>query len=246
VPVDRDALSYAGNCRLIAAVLLFVAMLGGARDLTHIDEHRYAEVGRIVAAPGGDWLVPHLNGEIYQHKPPLFFWIAAVAQRSGVPLPAAAIVPSQLGAAIALLATFGIARRLIGMRAALATLVVLASASRFAGFAGRANLDALVTGFVALSIYASVRGDAAEGERSRSKWYATAAVAAGLGVQVKGPIAIAIPAVAIAVQRILGGRARSLLSPGTVAVIALAFLPAALGSPPQAIEWVGDMSSGSS
>jgi 4-amino-4-deoxy-L-arabinose transferase-like glycosyltransferase len=192
VCVDRDALPSVGIACLVAAVLVFVAMLGGARDFTHIDEHRYAEVSRIVGTSGSDWLVP----------------------------------PSQLGAVVALLATFGIARRLMGMHAALASLVVLASASRFAGFAGCANLDALVTGFVALSIYASVRGDAADGSRARSTWYASAALAAGLGVLVKGPIAIAIPAVAIAVQRLLEGRRLSL--PGTVAAIALALLPAAL------------------
>jgi 4-amino-4-deoxy-L-arabinose transferase-like glycosyltransferase len=34
-----------------------------------------------MAAPGGDWLVPHLNGAVYHDKPPLLFWIAASAQR---------------------------------------------------------------------------------------------------------------------------------------------------------------------
>ena len=212
----------------VAVVVLLVASLDGARDLTHIDEQRYAEVSRVMAAPGGDWLVPHLNGEIYPDKPPLFFWAAAAAQRLGVPLPEAAVLPSLFGAAVALLATFGIARRSMGKTAAIASVVVLASALRFSSFAGRANLDALLTGFVVLSIFASVRGDTAERRRERVGWYAIGCVAAGFGILVKGPIAMAIPAVAIAGGRVLEGRGRSLISFSTLAALALALLPIAV------------------
>lgn len=213
---------------VVVAVALLTVSLGGAHDFSHIDEHRYAELSRVMAAPGGDWLVPHLNGAVYHDKPPLFFWIAASAQRLGIALPAAAILPSQLGAAAALLAIFGIARRLAGLEAALASLVLLASGVRFASLAGRANLDALLTGFVAVSLYAYIRGDEA-GERKASRgWYAVACLAAGLGVLVKGPSAIAIPALAIAGSRVLEGRARSLVSAWVPAAFALALLPVAL------------------
>ena len=211
-----------------AAVALFVVSLGGAHDFSHIDEHRYAELSRIIAGRGGDWLVPHLNGAVYYDKPPLFFWIAAAAQRIGIGLPAAAIVPSQLGAAAALLATFGIARRLAGLPAALASAVLLATGVRLASFAGRANLDALLTGFVALSLYAFVRGETAEEPNAKRGWYAIGCVAAGLGVLVKGPIAIAIPAVTIVAARLLEGRGKSLLSAWMPAAIALALLPVAV------------------
>jgi 4-amino-4-deoxy-L-arabinose transferase-like glycosyltransferase len=207
------------------AVALFVFSLGGPHDFSHIDEHRYAEISRVMAAPGGDWLVPHLNRAIYHDKPPLFFWIAALAQRFGIALPAAAIVPSQLGAAAALLATFGIARRIAGVPAALVSVVLLGTGVRFASLASRANLDALLTGFVAVSLYAFVRGEAS-GERVASRlWYVSACLAAGLGVLVKGPVAIAIPAVTVAVSRVLEGRAKSLLSVVVPAGVALALLP---------------------
>jgi len=224
-PVEFSRWAVAG---LVAAVALFVVSLGGAHDFSHIDEHRYAELSRIIAGAGGDWLVPHLNGAIYYDKPPLFFWIAAAAQRIGVGLPAAAILPSQLGAAAALLATFGIARRLAGVPAALASAVLLATGLRFASFAGRANLDALLTGFVALSLYGFVRGETAAEPNASRGWYASGCLAAGLGVLVKGPIAIAIPAVTIVVSRLLEGRGRSLLSAWMPAAVALALLPVAV------------------
>jgi 4-amino-4-deoxy-L-arabinose transferase-like glycosyltransferase len=223
----------------VVAVALLVTALAATPDLSHIDEHRYAEVSRVMAEPGGDWLVPHLNGVLYTDKPPLFFWAAAAAQRCGIPLPAAAIVPSLLGAAAALLATFGIARRLSGMQAALASAVVLACGVRFASLASRANLDALLTGFVAIAIYAVVRGDAAERRSASRAWYAAACLACGLGVLVKGPLAIAVPAVAIVGQRLLEGRGRSLLSPWLLAALALALAPIGLwlGAAVQQVGW---------
>ena len=224
-PVEFSQLLVAG---LVAAVTLFVVSLGGAHDFSHIDEHRYAEISRIIAGAGGDWLVPHLNGAVYYDKPPLFFWIAAAAQRLGIGLPAAAIVPSQLGAAAALLANFGIARRLAGLHAALASTVLLATGVRFASLAGRANLDALLTGFVVVALYAFVRGETTDERNSSRRWYAVGCLAAGLGVLVKGPIAIAIPAVTIVASRLLEGRGKSLLSAWVPAAFALALLPVAV------------------
>ncbi len=210
---------------LVVATALFVVSLGGAHDFSHIDEHRYAEISRVIASSGGDWLVPHLNGAVYYDKPPLFFWIAALAQRLGIGLPAAAIIPSQLGAAAALLGTYGIARRLGGLRAALASAVLLATGARFASLSGRANLDALVTGFIVVSLYAYIRGETSEARSASRGWYTVGCLAAGLGVLVKGPIAIAIPAVAIVASRLLEGRPRSLLSAWLPAALALALLP---------------------
>ena len=39
-----------------------------------IDETRYLTVAWEMYSRG-DWLVPHLNGEFYTHKPPLLFWL---------------------------------------------------------------------------------------------------------------------------------------------------------------------------
>ncbi len=44
------------------------------RPLIPIDETRYASVAWEMHT-SGDFLVPHLNGQLYSHKPPLFFWL---------------------------------------------------------------------------------------------------------------------------------------------------------------------------
>ncbi len=60
----------------VAALLVAVVTVAGlvTRPLLAIDETRYAAVA-LEMLQRGDWLVPHLNGETYSHKPPLLFWL---------------------------------------------------------------------------------------------------------------------------------------------------------------------------
>ncbi len=58
---------------LIYWLLLVVAALW-LRPLIPVDETRYLSVAWEMWR-NGDFLVPHLNGETYAHKPPLLFWL---------------------------------------------------------------------------------------------------------------------------------------------------------------------------
>ncbi len=58
-------------------VLLWLVLVVGAiimRPLLPIDETRYLTVAWEMHT-SGSYLVPHLNGELYSHKPPLLFWL---------------------------------------------------------------------------------------------------------------------------------------------------------------------------
>lgn len=57
----------------LAWAALVVAALW-ARPLMPVDETRYLSVAWEMWQRG-DWLVPHLNGQPYHHKPPLLFWL---------------------------------------------------------------------------------------------------------------------------------------------------------------------------
>ena len=59
----------------VAAVLVALVTIAAlfTRPLMAIDETRYAAVA-LEMLQRGDWVVPHLNGETYSHKPPLLFW----------------------------------------------------------------------------------------------------------------------------------------------------------------------------
>src|ERR1051325_2855408 len=53
-------------------MLVLVSLLG--RSYIPIDETRYVTVAWNMWLHG-DYLVPHLNGGTYSHKPPLLFWL---------------------------------------------------------------------------------------------------------------------------------------------------------------------------
>lgn len=57
----------------LSLALLLVASVLGRPDIP-IDETRYVSVAW-EAWLGGDWLVMHMNGQPYHHKPPLLFWL---------------------------------------------------------------------------------------------------------------------------------------------------------------------------
>jgi 4-amino-4-deoxy-L-arabinose transferase-like glycosyltransferase len=79
-PVSRHAAEawVAGwPAALPLALGLWIAAVAAAltlRPLLPVDETRYLAVAWEMWS-GGDWLVPHLNGEFYGHKPPLLFWL---------------------------------------------------------------------------------------------------------------------------------------------------------------------------
>ncbi len=214
----------------LAALAVF-ALGASARGLWRNDEHRYAEVARVMAVDGGSWLVPHLNGVVYTAKPPLFFWTVAGAHRLGLDLEPAAMLPSVLGGALAVLAIFALGRRLYGLAAGLAAAIVLASSEMFLGLALRANLDALLVACTTGALYAYWRGE--ESPAAAGRFALLAGVLTGLGILVKGPVAVGVVAVVIAGHRVLdrgreGRRWQPLLAGLAVAaLVPLAWLGAA-------------------
>lgn len=66
-----------GGVTVAALLVALVTVVGIAvRPLLAIDETRYAAVA-LEMLQRHDWLVPHLNGATYSHKPPLLFWLVA-------------------------------------------------------------------------------------------------------------------------------------------------------------------------
>lgn len=60
----------------LAIVLVVAAVL--MRPLIPVDETRYLSVAWEMRQ-SQDWLVPHLNGQAYSHKPPMLFWLINLA-----------------------------------------------------------------------------------------------------------------------------------------------------------------------
>jgi len=193
-----SSLSLLGAGVLAAAAILFFTRLG-ATDLWAPDEPRYGQVAEELRSlehgVGGLWLL-HLSGEVYTQKPPLYFWLAALA---GAPAgrvdEVAARLPSALAgvACVALLIRFGTSLR--GHAVGIGAGALLATTSLFAHLARRAQLDVLLCAFELVALMAFWRID--RGGPCRARDVALLHGALGLAVLTKGPVGLILPLLAI-------------------------------------------------
>ena len=194
-------------------LLLFVPSLG-LRDLWNPDEPRYAEVAREMRETGV-YLVPHLNGEAYAEKPPLFFWLSAALQGP------AGFMAGRIVAAVAaigaMLLTFLLARLWFPARTALLAACVLATTELFGWLGHFGGLDIPLTFCTTLAVYGVCRG----GRATALFW-----IGMGLGVLTKGPVALMIPVLAAIALRPPGWRHAVWGVPLTLAMIAAWLIPA--------------------
>jgi 4-amino-4-deoxy-L-arabinose transferase-like glycosyltransferase len=177
--------------------LLILALLGallylpglGLRDVWNPDEARYAEVAREMGQLG-HWAVPHLNGEVYSQKPPLFFWsIAAAGGLTRGVDETAARLPSALAAIGALLLVYLIGERFFGRRAAWLSAAAFATCFKVIWQARFGQIDMFLTALVTLGVWLWVRGYT----EKRRGFYLLFFLVAGLATMAKGPVGLLPP-----------------------------------------------------
>lgn len=173
----------------VAAAVLFTAPLF-TKDLWTPDEPRYAEVSREMMV-SGDYLVPRLNGNHYDEKPPLQFWFIALASYpAGGVNGLTARVPTVISAVVVLWLTFLLARRMYDDQTALWSVFVLATTFRFWWLAHVGQLDMLLTACTTLSLYAIWRWH----ETASARWFIVYYTGIALGLLTKGPPALVVAA----------------------------------------------------
>lgn len=176
---------------LAVGTLLFLFNLGG-RELWEPDESRYAVVAREMRETG-NWILPHLNGEIYAEKPPLFFWLVNLSTFFlGENSELANRLPSALAGLITLLVTFLFGERLFHPGVGFLSAMILGTSFLFLQLSRWMMLDSLVTLFFLLTLYYFYLGF--EKEENRRKNYLLAGLFMGFGILTKGPLAfLALP-----------------------------------------------------
>lgn len=161
----------------------------GAYDLWAPDEPRFAQVAREML-DSGNWFTPHVNGEPYMEKPPVFFWaIAAVSSPFGDVSALTARVPSVLAAAVTIVLTYTLALRLFNDRVAWWSAVILMTTTRFWWQARTAQIDMVLTALLMMSLYAFWRHIESPSRRWRVVFFGAIAVA----LLAKGPVGILFP-----------------------------------------------------
>ena len=182
---------------LIAVVILLaLAALMPTTMFWDRDEAFYARTA-VEMLETGNYLVPHYNGEIFAHKPPLIYWLMAGSMAVfGENEFAARFISAPATAATAFL-LFLIGRRIFGRTAGFWAMLLYPSSLLVAYLGVTAMLDATLIAFICLAMWAYVE---LVYDGTRPKAMAVVfGVAIALSMLTKGPVgpAVVIPAVAI-------------------------------------------------
>jgi 4-amino-4-deoxy-L-arabinose transferase-like glycosyltransferase len=167
---------------ILLAVLLLIASGYGLRDPWPADEPRFASLARDMVA-SGNWLFPRVGGDLYQDKPPVYFWLLAMAYAAIGSVRWSFLLPSVLAATGTLLLVYSLATRLHGRRSGLAAAILLACCAQFVQTMRGAQIDPTLLFFSTLSLWAFCR-HLLLGPDWRA--YFLGGLAAGIGVITKG------------------------------------------------------------
>jgi 4-amino-4-deoxy-L-arabinose transferase-like glycosyltransferase len=240
---------------LVFCSLLFI--LGVGRwDLWNPDEPRYAQVAKEMVERG-DWILMHVNGNTYEDKPPLFFWLIALSSFLWQGFTSFSVrFPSAFLSTLTVLLTFFLGKKLYGLRTGFLSAVVLATSFEFAYLSTRANIDATLTFLTTLSLvfffqwypYGSFQPPSlpqGEKEETRGSWVKSGNrrnlliygfyISMALATLAKGPVGFILPLlvslVYLLVQKDWKAMKRMRLLKGMVLLIVIVlawYLPAVL------------------
>jgi 4-amino-4-deoxy-L-arabinose transferase-like glycosyltransferase len=187
-----------GDLIWLALALFIIVGTGlGMRDPWPADEPRFAALARDMAL-SHEWLFPRVGGDLYQDKPPLYFWLLAICYSILGSVKASFLIPSFLAAGGILLLIYDFGRRTVGREAGLAAALITVCTLQFITVTRGAQIDATLCFLTTLSLYALLRhlllGPA-------WGWYFIGGFAAGLGVFTKGvgflPVLVMLPYIAL-------------------------------------------------
>ncbi|MDR1665602.1 MAG: phospholipid carrier-dependent glycosyltransferase, partial [Puniceicoccales bacterium] len=183
--------------------MLFFTFLG-TRPLAVPDEGRYAEIPREMNATG-NWGVPHLNGVPYLEKPPLMYWLNALAQKwGGRSFFFCRLVNALFGVGTGiLLYLFG--RRLGAGVGEWSALIFSTSLLGF-GMSQMLTLDMGLTFFTTATLFLLLEAALSEEAAPRRRYFMGAGLAAAGAVMTKGLVGFIFPLLIWVPWLILSGR----------------------------------------
>ncbi len=225
-PEVRGILLDIGWIGLWFALLILAGF--GLRDPWPADEPRFAAVA-LEMLRSGNWIIPHVGGDLYQDKPPLHFWLMATGILATGSTQVGFLLPSMLSSLGTLLLVYDLVRRLHGREAARFSAITLACCIHFIKTTRGAQIDATLIFFCTLGLYGILRHLLL---KDSVGYAALGAGAAGLGVVAKavGFLALALlPITALLARRFgiarVGARTWIIVGVVFAATIALWLVP---------------------
>ena len=212
----------------LAVVPYFVGL--GSSSLWDSNEAFYSETPREMIE-GGDLINPSFNYRPRFNKPPLSYWIVVVSYKLFGVSESSERLPMALAAVVMIATAFALARRAFSQRAGLMAALALAASPRFLMFSRRIFIDVYLAMFLSLALLFFLIGIGAEGDqppKKRRGFLLLMYISIGLAVLTKGPVALVLPALTLAVTLAVNRRfalLRKMMLPAGAAIIALVVLP---------------------
>jgi 4-amino-4-deoxy-L-arabinose transferase-like glycosyltransferase len=182
---------------VLLALVFFVPFLGGVH-LFDWDEINFAEIAREMVV-SGDYLRPQMDFEFFTEKPPMFMWFQAFSMKLFGVGEFAARLPNAIAGVIILLLLYHFAKRINSHRFGLLWVAAYFGSILPHLYFRSAIIDPWFNLFIFLGIYHLIlfhwkKDDASGIKLNKSKWFylIIAAVFTGLGILVKGPVALLI------------------------------------------------------
>ena len=176
---------------LYFGITLFFCIGLGARPYLTPSEARYIELPRQMLATG-DWLTPRINGVPYFEKPPLFYWLQAIALGLFGTGEFAGRIVTVLFTALTCVVTYATGRMLFGRVAGLIAAGVLATSLMGYSLSRVSTLDVPVSFFITVCFACFLTA-----QQHSKRFYYLMYAASALSVMTKGLIGIVVPGLVI-------------------------------------------------
>ena len=139
---------------LLLLILALVFMMFGIGDYGLYEPHEshFAMVAREMLLRG-DWITPHLNGAAYLNKPPLLYWLIAIATKILGTTEFAARLPLALASWLGIVIVWLWSRQLWGIEAGRIALLMLSVSLGWFIFSHQLLIDVLLATLVLASNY---------------------------------------------------------------------------------------------
>lgn len=188
----------------LLAIIFFIPFLGGVH-LFDWDEINFAEIAREMVV-SGDFLRPQMDFSYFTEKPPMFMWFQAFSMKVFGVGEFAGRFPNAIAGLVTLLLLYHFGKRINNHRFGLIWVAAYFGSILPHLYFRSGIIDPWFNLFIFLGIYHLIlfhwKKDKKKGiELLRSKWFylILAAVFTGLGILVKGPVALLITLITLGV-----------------------------------------------
>ncbi len=182
----------------LALLVYVLATVSGLFVPLIVNAAKYAQISREILE-SGDWINLHIAGDAYDQKPPLLFWLGAVAYKlfgiSAIAYKLSVILVSFTS----IFATFKLGEILYGKKTGWLAALFLATTLGFLHFHNDIHTDTLLADFVILATWQLV----VFFEQKKNLNFILGLVFIGLAMLIKGPVGLAIPAFAVGAHLVL-------------------------------------------